>query len=81
MECEPELVAQLLDHRIPELPQRLFTLSYHPYHAARATFRPGGSAASFAAILDLVAARGVEILTPAETYARTERALPGDRHA
>ncbi|HUZ75740.1 MAG TPA: hypothetical protein VMU87_22365 [Stellaceae bacterium] len=72
-ECEPELVAQMLDHRIPELPQRVITLSYHPYHAARATFRPAGSVAWFAAILDLVAARGVEVLTLAEVYARVER--------
>lgn len=72
-ESEPGLVEQLLDHRIPELPQRVVTLGYHPYHAARSTFRPGGSRDWFTDILDLIAARDVEVLTLAEVYARVER--------
>ena len=75
---EPGLVAQLLDHSIPELPQRVVTLGYHPYHAERPTFRAGGSRDWFAEILDLIAERRVEALTLAEVYARVEREASED---
>ncbi|HUK60474.1 MAG TPA: hypothetical protein VLV50_14690 [Stellaceae bacterium] len=77
-ESEPGLVAQLLYHRIPELPQRVVTLSYHPYHAARPTFCALGSRAWFAEILDLIAERKIEALALAEVYARVERAAAAD---
>ncbi len=77
-ESEPGLVAQLLDHSIPELPQRVVTLGYHPYHAARPTFRAGGSRTWFAEILNLIAEHRVEALTLAEVYARVERGASAD---
>ncbi len=77
-ESEPGLAAQLLDHSIPELPQRVVTLGYHPYHAARSTFRAGGSRTWFAEILDFISERRIETLTLADVYARVEREAASD---
>ena len=77
MESEPELVAQLLDHRIAELPQRVITLGYHPYLAHRASFRPGGSVQWFAEVLDLLATRGCQVMTLRDVYRAVDAAQMG----
>lgn len=75
MESEPELVAQLLDHHVPGLPQRVFVLNYHPAHARGEAFAPGGSLAEFRRVLDLLEARRVPVETLASVLARAQRAL------
>ena len=75
MESEPELVAQLLDHHVPGLPQRVFVLNYHPAHAHGAAFVPGGSIAEFRRVLDLLEARQVPVETLTSVLARAQRAL------
>lgn len=61
MECEPELVDQLLRHRIPHLEQRVMTLGFHPAHAAGTTFHRSGSLQSFIRVLDVLAGSGADI--------------------
>jgi hypothetical protein len=73
METEPALVEQLLNHRVPHLPQRVLTLGFHPAHASRPTFAQGGSFASFVATLDLLATRGTSVRTLADVYALADR--------
>jgi hypothetical protein len=68
METEPALVAQLLDHHVPYLPQRVLTLGFHPAHAHAPAFAAGGSAASFAATIDLLRERRVAVRTLREVY-------------
>jgi hypothetical protein len=75
MEPEPELVRQMLDHRIAELPQRLITLNYHPFHARRASFRPDGTMAWFTDVLECLVERRIEILTLRELYGRIDAQL------
>ncbi|HLI13647.1 MAG TPA: hypothetical protein VKY65_18800 [Alphaproteobacteria bacterium] len=70
MEIEPDLLEQMLDHHIPELAQRVFTLCFHPAHARRPTFTPQGSLADFRRILGIIRARSLPCLTLAEVYRR-----------
>ncbi|HZR22210.1 MAG TPA: hypothetical protein VFA59_01405 [Vicinamibacterales bacterium] len=73
MEVEPELVQQLLTHDIPGLPQRVFTLNFHPAHAARDTFAPGGSAADFRRLLAMLREARVQVLTLRDVYEHVTR--------
>jgi hypothetical protein len=77
MDCEPELAQQLIDHRTPELPQRVVMLGFHPQHAQQSTLRVGGSAPDFMAVLDLVEARGIEVVNLRDLYARLDFAERG----
>ncbi len=54
MEIEPSLLSQMLDYKIKELPQRVFTINFHPAHAHIATFRKHGSFDSFKRVLDII---------------------------
>ena len=54
MEIEPSLLSQMLDYKIKELPQRVFTINFHPAHAHIATFRKHGSFDSFKCVLDII---------------------------
>jgi hypothetical protein len=69
MEPEPAFVAQLLDHRVPRLPQRVMTIGFHPAHARRATFAAGGSIGLFDEVLSLLAERRVDVRTLRDVYA------------
>jgi hypothetical protein len=68
MEAEPALVEQLLNHRVPGLAQRVITLGYHPAHARRPTFAPGGSLADFERVLGIVRESGARIMTLKAVY-------------
>ena len=63
MEVEPELLAQMLDHSIPDIPQRVITLNYHPAHANGTTFAPEGCKAWFRGVLDIISDRRVAVVT------------------
>lgn len=75
MEIEPELFVQMLDHRIPELPHRVFTLSFHPYHAMNPTFTPGGSLEWFRDILGTLKQRSCSVMTLKDLYVLLGKAL------
>ena len=68
METEPELVAQMLDYRVPHLTQRVITLGFHPAHANKPTFNRGGSARQFNEVISLLAERHVDIRPLSEVY-------------
>ena len=51
MECEPDLVWQLLDHDVPDLTQRVIVLNYHPAHANGKTFSAEGCKGWFSEIV------------------------------
>ena len=61
MEAEPQLVDQMLRHRVPHLPQRVVTLGYHPAHAAENTFARGGSRPGFLSVLDVIRDSGADV--------------------
>jgi hypothetical protein len=73
LEIEPDLFAQMLDHHVPGIPQRLFTLNFHPGHARRSTFVNGGSYAHFQAVLEMCMARDVRLLTLREAFEAMNR--------
>lgn len=54
MEYEPHLVDAMLRHTIKELPQRVITLNYHPFHANHDTFAKSGSLYEFKEIISLI---------------------------
>ncbi|MDE5453015.1 hypothetical protein GWE18_09095 [Bradyrhizobium sp. CSA112] len=75
MECEPALVAQILDYRPRRLRQRVLTLSYHPFHAHRPTFNTEGTLVWFQEILLLLKEQNVCVLSLAEVLARCHQDL------
>lgn len=72
MELEPALVEQMLNHSIPDLPQRVIVLNYHPAHARSATFARDGCADWVREVLAICRRRGVEVRTLAEVYKRLD---------
>ena len=68
MELEPRLVEQMLDYSVPDLPQRVIVLNYHPAHARRSTFARDGCINWFREVLAIVRARGIQVLTLREVY-------------
>lgn len=81
MEIEPELFEQMLDHRVPGLPQRVITLNYHPAHAKRPTFAPSGSRQWFEEILHIIKKRSLPVMTLRDVHARIENATSSQREA
>jgi hypothetical protein len=77
MEPEPELVAQMLAHRIPHVPQRVLTLAFHPAHAHGPTFARAGSLTSFRQTLDEVARGGAEVRPLNAVYRAANDAVAG----
>lgn len=70
MEPEPELVEQVLAHRLPHLAQRVFTFNFHPAHAAGTTFHRGGSRPAFRRVLRLLQERSIAVLPLRDVYRR-----------
>ena len=70
MELEPALVEQMLDHAVPDLPQRVIVLNYHPAHAGSATFARDGCADWVREVLAICRQRCIEVTTLAEVYRR-----------
>jgi hypothetical protein len=68
MEPEPGFVAQLLDYRVPHVPQRVITIGFHPAHATRPTFAAGGSIGAFKEVLSLLAERRIDVRTLRDVY-------------
>lgn len=68
MEIEPDLFRQILDHVIPGIPQRIFTLNFHPAHALGTTFSKNGSFQSFEAILRLISERNIAVMTLQDVF-------------
>jgi hypothetical protein len=75
MEPEPALVDQLLRHRLPFIDQRVFTLGFHPAHAAGSTFATGGSRSAFLEVLRLVNDYGVACLSLRDVYQAANASL------
>lgn len=75
MECEPGLVEQMLNYKIPGLPQKVLVFNYHPAHANTPTFTSGGCANWFRETLDLCKQHNVEVKTLAEVYRTMNAAL------
>ena len=63
MEVEPDLFEQLLNYRVPRLPQRIFVLTYHPAHANRPTFVNEGCAIWFRHVLNIIGSRDIRVLS------------------
>jgi hypothetical protein len=74
MESEPELVAQMLSHQVPHLPQRVITLGYHPAHSTGTTFSRNGVAV-FRRVLDVLADHKAEIHTLRRVFTQADSAL------
>ena len=75
MEVEPALVEQMLSHNIPDLPQKVIVLNYHPAHVNTSTFTQGGCINWFREALDLCRQYKVEVKTLAEVYRSTNESL------
>lgn len=75
MESEPDLVGQLLSHKLAHISQRVVTLGYHPAHARGKTFHATGSADSFAAVLDVIATHGADVTSARDVFAAATAAL------
>jgi hypothetical protein len=75
MEAEPELVDQMLSHRLPGIAQRVVTLGYHPAHAQTATFARDGSMPAFRQVLDVIAARGADVKPLRDIYRKADEAI------
>ena len=63
MEVEPRFFEQMLDYRVPGIPQKIITINYHPAHAQRPTFCSQGSLPWFKDILQIIHERGIEVRT------------------
>lgn len=74
MECEPQLVDQVLSHRIPRIPQRVITLGFHPAHARGTTFHRGGSLDAFLQVLVVIAAHGADVAAMRTVFASADAA-------
>jgi hypothetical protein len=79
MEIEPELLAQMLDHPLPGLPQRVLVLNYHPAHAGRPTFARDGSLTAFRRSLEVLKAHGAQARTLREVFQACDDALAATR--
>ncbi|MFH1913138.1 MAG: hypothetical protein ABIK45_02545 [Pseudomonadota bacterium] len=77
MEYEPHLVERMLEHKIDELPQRLITLNYHPFHAHNATFAEGGRLNDYKLILSMIKQRGGAFLTMREALQKANAMAKG----
>jgi hypothetical protein len=77
MECEPDFVDQILSHRVPNLPQRVFTIGYHPAHASGRTFYPEGSLPAFRRTLDVLRSHNVDIKTSSDVFRLSTTAIVG----
>jgi hypothetical protein len=75
MEPEPELVDQLLRHRIPSLPQRVITLTFHPAHARSSTFARDGSLPKFKQTLDVIRDNGADVRPLRDVYRESAAAI------
>jgi len=73
MEIEPELFYQMLTHDIPELPQRVFTLNFHPAHAKQPTFTGDGSIKWFRKILQIAQEYGCKFSSLRNVYERLDK--------
>ena len=73
MEIEPEIFYQMLTHDIPELPQRVFTLNFHPAHANQPTFTRDGSIKWFREILRIAQEYGCEFSSLRNVYERLDK--------
>lgn len=73
LEIEPELFEQMIDHRVPGLPQRVFTLNFHPVHARRSTFVENGSLENVRRLIDILKARDIRVLTLRDVFAALNR--------
>ena len=74
MELEPRLVEQLLDHAIPDLPQRVLVLNFHPAHTHGTNFSDQGCLSWFREVLEILNDRGVQIMTLREVFERCNAA-------
>lgn len=68
MELEPELVKQMLDYTIPDLPQRILVLNYHPAHANKPTFARDGTSKWFRDVLQILNERKIPVRTLGDIY-------------
>ena len=75
MEVEPALMEQMFDYNIPELPQKVIVINYHPAHAHTSTFIKGGCVKWFREIIDLCKQYNAEIKTLSEVYREINRSL------
>jgi hypothetical protein len=75
MEIEPELFKQMLDYRVPGIPQKIITINYHPSHARRSTFCNGGSLLWWKDILRIIRQRGIGVMTLSDLYALMDKAI------
>jgi len=75
MECEPELVDQMLSHKLPSLPQRVFTFNYHPAHASGSAFHREGSFKAFQHMLEVLRSHDVDIKTSRDVFLRASASI------
>lgn len=75
MEIEPEFFKQLISYKIPELPQRIITLNFHPAHANVSTFTSGGSLKWFKDILDIIEEMDIRVETLGDIYKRADESI------
>ena len=75
MEIEPEFFKQLVSYKIPELPQRIITLNFHPAHARTGTFTSGGSLKWFKDILDIIEERDIRVETLGCIYKKASKSI------
>lgn len=75
MEVEPGMLEQWLNYRIAGLPQRVLVLNYHPAHANRSNFTEGGCVVWFREVLDLLEARGANVMTLREVFEKLNHAV------
>ena len=74
IELEPRLVEKLLGHAIPDLPQRVLVLNYHPAHTYGTTFSRQGSLSWFREVLEILHDQSVQIMTLSEVFQRCNNA-------
>ncbi|NLX01647.1 MAG: hypothetical protein GXY40_03850 [Syntrophomonadaceae bacterium] len=75
MEIEPQFFKQLISYKMPELPQRIVTLNFHPAHACTGTFTSSGSLRWFKDILDIIGERDIRVETLGCIYKKASECI------
>jgi hypothetical protein len=75
MEVEPQLLSQMLDYEIKDVPQRVLTINFHPAHANQPTFQKNGSLDSFRQIMDILVEHHIAVMPLCDVYQYASQAL------
>lgn len=75
MDIEPDMLIQLIDHKIKHISQNIFSLIYHPAHANQSSLYQHGTYNYFKSILDILTERQIDVLPMCKVLQNTNKSL------